>query len=141
MRQKGFGAVNAQEGRAAEAVRAVDATGNLTGRKQARDRLLLGVENLGAVVDLESAHRVVQDGRHERNVEGAGLVLPVRVVEELLAERILLRVLADLHVLVEGALKLRDGDAHLLGDVRDGVELFHQAASDVVLWATGGRAG
>jgi hypothetical protein len=113
----------------------VNAAGNLAGREESRDRLLLRVEDFGAVVDLEAAHGVVQDRRHDGDVERTGVVLPVRVVEELLAEGVFLRILADLHVLVERSLQLGSRDAHLLGDIFDGVELFHQPATDVVLRA------
>lgn len=46
---------------------------------------------------------------------------------QLLSERILLRVLGDLHVLVEGTLNLFDGKIHLLGDLFDRIEAFHES--------------
>jgi hypothetical protein len=75
----------------------------------------------------------VEDGLHLGDKERPGLVLPVGVVEELLAERVLALAFANLHVLVERLLELRSLNAHLLGDVGDRVELLHEAATDVVL--------
>ena len=87
----------AEQRGATQAVGAVDTTGKLTAGEQAVEGLALLVEDLGLVVDLDTAHGEVQHGLHDGDVE---VVVDVEghVVEEALAPGVLLLALGDVVV-------------------------------------------
>eukprot|EP00754_Rhynchopus_humris_P031361 Rhum_TRINITY_DN15333_c13_g1::Rhum_TRINITY_DN15333_c13_g1_i1::g.152460::m.152460 len=119
-----------EQRRSAEAVAAVDASGDLATAEQARHRLALGVEHLGVGVALDAAEGVVDHGGDDARVEDV-VRLPRHVHEELPAERVLL----GLGVLVEGAKALGQlglADAHVLRQLGAAGVLPHEAAALVV---------
>lgn len=56
---------------------------DFTSSEETGDRFALGINDLGFGVDLDSAHGVVQHGRHERNVKRGVIHAPFTAVEEL----------------------------------------------------------
>ena len=62
----------AEQRAAPEAVRAVHAARDLARGEEPGDRLPAGADDARLGVDLETAHRVVQDGGHDRDVEEVG---------------------------------------------------------------------
>lgn len=121
----------AEEGGTAEAIGAVDAAGELAAGVEGLEGLVgLGVEDLGAVVDLDAAHGEVEDGFHDGDVEGVGDV-EGGVVEEFLAEGVLFLAVGDGVVGGEGGLEVGFGAADVLGELGAG-HLLHEAAAGVV---------
>ena len=120
----------AQQGGTTETVGAVDTAGQLTARVEAVEGLLLGVEDLGVLVDLDTAHGEVEDGLHDSNVE---LVVDVEghVVEEALVPGVLLLAVGNEVVLVKGLLEGSVAAANLLGELL-AAHLLHETTARVV---------
>lgn len=120
----------AKEGRTTKTVGAVDTTGNLTAGEEAVEGLALLVEDLGLVVDLNATHGEVENGLHERDVEG---VVDVEggVVEEALVPGVLLLAIGNGVVGGEGLLEVFGAAANLLGELLAG-HLLHEATARVV---------
>lgn len=120
----------AEEGGAAETVGAVDAAGEFTAGVEAVEGLLLAVEDLGVLVDLDTAHGEVEDGLHDSDVELV-VELEGHVVEEALVPWVLLLAVSDEVVLVEGLLEGCFAAADFSNELGAG-HLLHQAAAGVV---------
>lgn len=120
----------AEEGGTAETVGSVDTTGEFTAGVEAFEGLLLAVEDLGVLVDLDSAHGEVEDGLHESDVELV-VELEGHVVEETLVPGVLLLAVSDEVVLVEGLLEGCFATADFGNELGAG-HLLHQAAAGVV---------
>ncbi len=76
-----------------QTVRAVHTTRNFTRCEKTRYGLVAGAEDAAFWVDLETTHGVMKDGSHDGDVEDV-VHCEVTVLEELLAEGILLRLCA-----------------------------------------------
>ena len=92
--------------------------------------LVLGVQNLGVVVDFDAAHGEVEDRLHDGDVEGV-IDVEGEVVEEFLAKRIFLLAVSDGVVVFEGLLQCGVAAANFLREFF-AAHFLHEATAGVV---------
>ena len=119
-----------QEGGTTETVGTVNTTRQLPAGVESFEGFLLGVENLGVLVDLNTTHGEVENRLHDGDVEGV-VDVEGHVVEEALVPGILLLALGDRIVFAEGLLQSSLAAANLLGQFLT-AHLLHEATASVV---------